>query len=71
MRGLDWWANAAVFIASFITAHGYPFFGFSIAIIGNLLFMYWGRIEKRRSFIAFNLLYLANSVYGLYNWWPK
>jgi len=71
MRGLDWWANAAVLVASFTTAHGYPFPGFCLAVVGNILFITWGQIEKQKSFVAFNIFYLANSIYGLYTWWPQ
>jgi hypothetical protein len=65
---IDWFANALVFAASVLIANLHPVIGFWISIVGQVLFIIYGAVEKRWSFAVFNLLYIANSIVGIIRW---
>lgn len=68
---IGWIANTMAFSSSFITAMGYPFYGFIVAFFACLVFMAYGFKAKQHSFTFFNIFYLMNAVYGIINWYGR
>jgi len=65
---VDWWANLFVFSASVLIANLHPVIGFCVSIIGQVLFIVYGVLHAKRSFVVFNILYMVNSVVGIMRW---
>lgn len=68
---IAWMANTLAFLSSFITAIGYPFYGFIAAFFACLAFMSYGFKTKEHSFTFFNIFYFINAIYGIINWYGR
>jgi hypothetical protein len=60
--------NSVVLISFMLIALKFPVWGLSFALIGNMIFFFYGIRTGQKSFCYVSVLLAASSLYGIYNW---
>jgi hypothetical protein len=60
--------NGVTFGGVTIIASGYPVSGFTVSIIGNIMWIIYGKMTKQIGFILSNIGFLIVGGYGIWNW---
>jgi hypothetical protein len=60
--------NGVTFVSVLIIALGYPAAGFTLNIIGNIMWIIYGKVTKQIGFILSNIGFLIVGGYGIWNW---
>jgi hypothetical protein len=68
-KHLELYCNTVTFISILLIGNKFPVMGFTVNVVGSILWIIYGNITNQRGFIIYNIGYLILALMGINNYY--